>query len=56
MDRDLTLFIAQWARIALMALLPVVLTAFVSMPLILGVHPGEASTMARSVPTDTHLT
>ena len=41
MNADLKTFALAWARIALMALVPVVLTTFVSMPQALGHHPGE---------------
>ena len=41
MNADLKNFALAWARIALMALVPVVLTTFVSMPQALGHHLGE---------------
>ena len=41
MDNDLRHFLARLLGVVAMALLPVVLTAFISMPLSLGRHPGE---------------
>ena len=41
MDNDLRTFIARWLGTVAMVLVPVVLTAFVTMPLSLGRHPGE---------------
>ena len=54
MDADLKDFAAQWLRVALMALVPVVITAFVSMPLSLERHPGEG--IAASNLTSQHMT
>lgn len=34
-------FLVQWLRVALATLVPVVFTAFLSLPLALGGHPGE---------------
>lgn len=45
MDKDLGIFAAQMARTVLMALVPVILTAFVSMPLALERHPGEGASI-----------
>jgi hypothetical protein len=56
MNTDLLQFAAQMGRAILMALAPVALTAFVSIPLSLGGHPGEASLTARTVVTATHMT
>ena len=44
MNNYLADFILQWARVVVMALVPVVLTAFISIPMSLGGHPGEAAT------------
>ncbi len=41
MNTDLKNFALAWTRIALMALVPVVLTTFVALPQALGHHPGE---------------
>ena len=54
MNPDLRSFAAQWIRIAVMALVPVVLTAFISIPMSLGGHPGEGQ--ARVVSGDGHMT
>jgi hypothetical protein len=54
MNNYLADFVLQWLRIAVMALVPVVLTAFVSIPMNLGGHPGE--TVARTVVPSTHMT
>ncbi len=42
MHPQLKSFLVQWLRVALVTLVPVVFTAFVSLPLALGGHPGEA--------------
>ena len=42
MHPALRLFIGQYLRVLCAALVPVVITAFVSIPLSLGSHPGEA--------------
>jgi hypothetical protein len=54
MNNYLADFILQWLRIALMALVPVVLTAFFSIPMNLGGHPGEG--IARTVVPIAHMT
>lgn len=41
MNPDLRDFLARWAGTVAMTLVPVVLIAFLSMPLNLGRHPGE---------------
>ena len=41
-NRDLRDFAAQWLRVAAMALVPVVLTAFMCVPMAIERHPGEA--------------
>jgi hypothetical protein len=56
MNTELLHFAAQMGRAILMALVPVALTAFLSIPLSLGGHPGEATTTARTVVTATHMT
>ena len=48
MNQDLAHFMKQWLRVAVAALLPVVFTAFVSIPATLGHHPGEADALARA--------
>jgi hypothetical protein len=54
MNQDLQSFAAQWVRIAVMALVPVVFTAFISIPMSLGGHPGEGQ--VRVVSGDGHMT
>ena len=54
MSADLGIFAAQMARTILMALVPVILTAFVSMPLALERHPGEVTSAGPSV--EKHMT
>ena len=56
MNQDLRNFLADVGRVCLMALTPVVLTAFLSIPMNLGGHPGEAWTTARSVAIAQHMT
>lgn len=51
MNADLKDFAFQWFRVALMALVPVLFTAFVCMPLSLGGHPGEEITRMNSFHT-----
>lgn len=46
MHTDLKHFVAQLLRTTLMTLAPVVATAFVTMPMSLGGHPGEMPTHA----------
>ena len=41
MDKDLACFWRHWLRIVVMALVPVVFTAFVTIPFNLGGNPGE---------------
>ncbi len=52
MNIDLKAFIFQWLRIALMTLMPVAFTAFVTMPYTMGGHPGEV----RVQPMNPHMT
>jgi len=48
MNLFLRQFIRQWLFVALAALVPVVLVAFLSIPYSLGGHPGDARTTAAS--------
>jgi hypothetical protein len=41
MNTDLKSFIASYLRIVLIALVPIALTAFLSIPYSLGGHPGD---------------
>jgi hypothetical protein len=54
MNTDLKAFIASYLRVVLMALLPLALTAFLSIPYTLGGHPGES--IAKGSTTDQHMT
>ena len=54
MNKDLAIFAAQMARTIVMALVPVILTAFVSMPLALERHPGEVASAGPLV--EKHMT
>lgn len=54
MDTSLRLFIRQFMGVVLATLIPVVLTAFLSMPYILRGHPGEIP--AAEVAVARHLT
>jgi hypothetical protein len=47
-------FARQFAGVVIVALLPVVLTAFLTIPFNLGGHPGEPRDIA--VPTTGHMT
>ncbi|HET7525319.1 MAG TPA: hypothetical protein VFK10_05185 [Burkholderiaceae bacterium] len=49
MDADLKDFAVQWLRVAAMGILPVILTAFVSIPLALERHPGETVVSAERI-------
>jgi len=42
MDPALRTFLSNYIGVVVSALLPVILTAFISVPWILGGHPGEA--------------
>ncbi|PXW94330.1 hypothetical protein C7444_11429 [Sphaerotilus hippei] len=44
MNTDLHFFLSRLAGVIALTLVPVVLTAFISMPLNLNHHPGEAAT------------
>lgn len=54
MNQDLAIFVAQMTRTIVMALVPVIFTAFVSMPLALERHPGEVASAGPVV--EKHLT
>ncbi|WP_157979398.1 hypothetical protein [Rhodoferax ferrireducens] len=54
MDSSLQLFIRQFAGVVLATLVPVILIAFMSIPVTLGGHPGEAS--AANAPFTQHMT
>lgn len=54
MQHALYVFIRQYLGVVCFTLLPVILTAFLSMPTILGGHPGEPRTDAAMV--ERHLT
>jgi hypothetical protein len=54
MDQDIRNFTAQWLRVALAALVPVVVTAFVSIPFNLGTIPGEQA--VRLAAGERHMT
>jgi hypothetical protein len=54
MQIDLHRFLSQLLGVVAMTLLPVVLTAFVSMPLSLNRHPGEPVQQPLSLPR--HMT
>jgi hypothetical protein len=57
MHPNLTLFIRQYVGIVCAALLPVIATAFLTIPLSLGAHPGEhqAPDVAMVAPVDRHM-
>jgi hypothetical protein len=54
MHVELHNFLSRWLGVVAMTLLPVVLTAFVSMPLSLNRHPGEPVSQQPSLPR--HMT
>lgn len=54
MQQDLREFLSRFAGTVLMTLIPVVFIAFVSMPLSLSRHPGEAPSVPS--PSFAHLT
>jgi len=41
MNGDLREFAFQWCRVTLSTLLPIMLTAFITIPVSLGAHPGD---------------
>jgi hypothetical protein len=54
MHPDIRLFVAQLSAAVIGALVPVVFTAFVSMPAALHGHPGEGRPLAQAAPV--HMT
>ncbi|MDE2604901.1 MAG: hypothetical protein KGL68_03165 [Burkholderiales bacterium] len=54
MHHELKIFAGQWLRAVLIALVPVVLTAFVTIPWNLGKHPGEPAMRVASA--ERHMT
>lgn len=54
MNQDLAEFSKQWIRVALAAMVPVVLTSFLTIPFNLGAHPGEPAPQVASV--ERHIT
>jgi len=55
MNADLKNFALAWARIALMALVPVMFTAFVALPQALGRHPGEPCPITACAEQQAHM-
>lgn len=56
MHAELKSFWVEWARVAVAALVPVVLTAFVAMPQALGRHPGEPCVAVACAESQRHMT
>jgi hypothetical protein len=54
MNTDLKQFVVSYLRVVLMALMPLAVTAFLTMPYILGGHPGEP--LSRADRTEPHMT
>lgn len=54
MNTDLKQFVLSYLRVVLMALMPLAITAFLTMPYILGGHPGEP--LSRADLTEPHMT
>lgn len=54
MPQDLKDFVVLYLRVVVMALFPIALTAFLSIPYALGGHPGEP--IMRSGFADLHMT
>src|SRR5512135_2983363 len=54
MNPDLEHFLTHYARVVVMSLVPVVIVAFLSMPMCLGFHPGHPDARAQSV--ERHMT
>lgn len=54
MHADLKNFVAAYLRIVLIALVPIVLVAFLTIPYSLGGHPGEPLAQASNAPR--HMT
>jgi hypothetical protein len=53
MNADLKKFVVTYLRVVVMALMPLAVTAFLTMPYILGGHPGEP--LSRADQTDAHM-
>ena len=53
MHTELQSFLRHFAGVVVLTLVPVVITAFLSFPLLVGHHPGEARLMASS--TSQHM-
>lgn len=56
MNADLKNFAIEWVRVAVAALVPVVLTAFMALPQALGRHPGEPCTTVACAENQGHMT
>lgn len=56
MHPDLKQFAITWLRVAAAALVPVVLTAFLSIPQALGRFPGDPVTTVAGAPVERHMT
>jgi len=54
MNSDLKQFVISYLRVVVMALMPLALTAFLTIPYTLGSHPGEPVTRADQ--TALHMT
>jgi len=54
MNADLKEFVVSYLRVVAMALMPLAITAFLTMPYILGAHPGEP--VQRVDQIDAHMT
>jgi len=54
MHKDLKEFVQGYSRVVIMALIPIVMTAFLSVPYMLGGHPGDVRTVASAA--DFHMT
>jgi hypothetical protein len=53
MNTDLKQFVVTYLRVVALALMPLAVTAFLTMPYILGGHPGELQTRADQ--TNVHM-
>lgn len=56
MNQQLFRFIAQFGRVVLVALVPVILTAFLSIPFNLEAFPGDPNIVATTPERGVHLT
>ena len=54
MDTSLRFFLQQYTGVVLASLVPVILVAFMSIPVTLGGHPGSAN--ASNAPVAQHMT